>query len=122
MAQHPVLTGATVREAVTVGRAHHDDDVRRALQRAALDLPLDHEIGDEGRALSAGQRRRLALARTLVSEPQLLVLDEPLAHLDDDTARALADTLRSTGITTVLATHRPLDGARVYDVGRTVSA
>jgi ABC-type methionine transport system ATPase subunit len=67
-------------------------------------------LGRELGSLSGGERQRLALARTLLLEPRALLLDEPTAALDRDTARALLAALerlrRDTGITVVAVTHR----------------
>jgi ATP-binding cassette subfamily C protein CydC len=69
---------------------------------------LDTLVGEHGTALSGGQRRRLALARLLLSDARVLILDEPTEHLDDATAVALTrDLLAAAGERTVLLiTHR----------------
>jgi thiol reductant ABC exporter CydC subunit len=109
-----------------------DDRLRAALSRARLadwvdSLPdgLDTLVGEHGSRLSGGQRRRLALARVLLADFPVLVLDEPTEHLDETTAEALtADLLDATrGQTTVLITHRlagldAVDEVLVLDAGR----
>jgi ATP-binding cassette, subfamily C, bacterial CydC len=74
------------------------------------DLPggLDAWVGEEGRNLSGGQGRRLALARALLSPAPVLILDEPCAGLDAETERAFLETLNETagGRTVILITHR----------------
>ncbi len=84
-------------------------------------------MGEHGARLSGGQRQRLALARALLADFPVLVLDEPAEHLDLATADALTDDLlRATeGRTTVLITHRlhgldAVDEVLVLDGGRTV--
>ncbi len=69
---------------------------------------LDTAVGEHGSRLSGGQRRRLVLARSLLADPAVLILDEPTEHLDEETsARLVADLLRLTrGRTTLLVTHR----------------
>ena len=73
-------------------------------------------MGAHGAALSGGQRQRLALARALLADPQIMVLDEPTAHLDPESRRALtADVLSVTaGRATLLITHE-LDGLDQVD-------
>ncbi|UNO40902.1 thiol reductant ABC exporter subunit CydD [Streptomyces sp. MST-110588] len=111
-----------------------DADLWRALAQARLadwvrGLPdgLDTMVGEHGAKLSGGQRRRLALARALLADFPVLVLDEPAEHLDLATADALtADLLAATeGRTTVLITHRltgleAVDEVLVLDRGRAV--
>ena len=76
-----------------------------------LRLPkgYDTPLGDEGAPLSAGQRQRLGLARTIYGEPKLVILDEPNAHLDGAGEQALANALavlKEHRATVVLVTHR----------------
>ncbi|RMI37949.1 thiol reductant ABC exporter subunit CydC, partial [Actinomadura harenae] len=92
-----------------------DEDVADALRRAGLGPWLDTlpdglatRVGEHGSAVSGGQRQRIALARSLLADVPVLVLDEPDAHLDDATAVAvLTDLLKAAGDRTViLITHR----------------
>ena len=94
-----------------------DDELADALRRARLDdwvagLPggLDTEVGEHGARLSGGQRQRLALARVLLADFPVVILDEPAEHLDEPTAAALtADLLAAVaGRTVLLITHRPV--------------
>ncbi|MFD9629143.1 thiol reductant ABC exporter subunit CydD [Streptomyces violascens] len=134
-AQDAHLFDSSVRENLRLARTDAtDDDLRAALERARLldwvdGLPdgLDTLVGEHGARLSGGQRQRLALARALLADFPVLVLDEPAEHLDLATADALtADLLDATkGRTTVLITHRlrgleAVDEVVVLDEGRTV--
>lgn len=92
-----------------------DDELLAALGRAGLDgwvaeLPegLDTRLGVEGRGVSGGERARLGLARAIVSQRPVLLLDEPVAHLDSATASAvLADLAAASGERTVImVSHR----------------
>ncbi|MFD4766953.1 thiol reductant ABC exporter subunit CydD [Streptomyces niveus] len=132
-AQDAHLFDSSVRENLALARRDAtDDDLRDALRRARLldwvdSLPagLDTLVGEHGARLSGGQRQRLALARALLADFPVLVLDEPAEHLDLPTADALtADLLAVTeGRTTLLITHRlqgldAVDEVIVLDGGR----
>jgi ATP-binding cassette subfamily C protein CydC len=82
----------------------------------SLPLGWDTPVGAHGTAISGGQRQRLALARALLADPALMILDEPTAHLDPDSRRALTtDILAVTeGRATLLITH-DLDGLDQVD-------
>ncbi|MFG2114994.1 thiol reductant ABC exporter subunit CydD [Streptomyces sp. NPDC048718] len=132
-AQDAHLFDSTLRENLRLARTGASDgELREALRRARLldwvdTLPdgLDTLVGEHGSRLSGGQRQRLALARALLADFPVLVLDEPAEHLDLATADALTDDLlRATeGRTTVLITHRlhgldAVDEVIVLDRGR----
>ncbi|WP_330174784.1 thiol reductant ABC exporter subunit CydD [Streptomyces sp. NBC_01498] len=134
-AQDAHLFDSSVRENLALARRDAtDDDLREALRRARLldwvdTLPagLDTLVGEHGARLSGGQRQRLALARALLADFPVLVLDEPAEHLDLPTADALtADLLAETeGRTTLLIAHRlqgldAVDEVLVLDEGRVV--
>ncbi|MDT9691983.1 thiol reductant ABC exporter subunit CydD [Streptomyces sp. P9(2023)] len=134
-AQDAHIFDSSIRENLRLARTGADDEqLRAALGRARLldwvdGLPdgLDTLVGEHGSRLSGGQRQRLALARALLADFPVLVLDEPAEHLDLATADALTDDLlRATeGRTTVLITHRlhgldAVDEVLVLDEGRTV--
>ncbi|MFF3271946.1 thiol reductant ABC exporter subunit CydD [Streptomyces chrestomyceticus] len=134
-AQDAHLFDSSVRENLRLARpGAGEGDLWDALTRARLadwvrSLPdgLDTMVGEHGARLSGGQRQRLALARALLADFPVLVLDEPAEHLDLATADALtADLLAATeGRTTVLITHRlegleAVDEVLVLDEGRPV--
>jgi ATP-binding cassette subfamily C protein CydCD len=76
-----------------------------------LDDGLDTRIGPGGAFLSGGERQRLAVARTLMTQAEVILLDEPTAHLDAESGRALMADLRAglRSRTVVLVTHNPAD-------------
>lgn len=80
---------------------------------------LDLWVGDHGNEISGGQRQRLAVARTLLSGADVIVLDEPTAHLDEETATALMDDLRASleSRAVVMVTH---DLSLVSDADRVI--
>ncbi|MFF2189089.1 thiol reductant ABC exporter subunit CydD [Streptomyces sp. NPDC058155] len=134
-AQDAHLFDSSVRENLALARKDAtEDDLRDALRRArlldwvdALPAGLDTLVGEHGARLSGGQRQRLALARALLADFPVLVLDEPAEHLDLPTADALtADLLAVTeGRTTLLITHRlqgldAVDEVIVLDDGQVV--
>ncbi|MET8447469.1 thiol reductant ABC exporter subunit CydD [Streptomyces sp. NPDC005209] len=134
-AQDAHLFDSSVRENLLLAKKGATEaELRDALSRARLldwadGLPdgLDTFVGEHGARLSGGQRQRLALARALLADFPVLVLDEPAEHLDLPTADALtADLLAATeGRTTLLITHRlagldAVDEVIVLDEGRVV--
>jgi len=110
MGQDPVLFAGTVADNIALGYDAADDlAVRRAARSARVDVPLDLVLGERGEGVSAGQRRRIALARAILRDTPLLLLDEPTESVDPETEQALLASLPEvfTGRTVVLVTHRP---------------
>ncbi len=130
------LFATSIRENLRIGRPDAAaDELLEALRQVGLDGfvdglegGLDTQVGEDGAYVSGGQRQRLALARALLARPRLVILDEPDAHLDDETAdRLLPDLVaaaRGAGVGVLLISHRPaacaladrvleLDGGRI---------
>ncbi|GAA2006929.1 thiol reductant ABC exporter subunit CydD [Catenulispora subtropica] len=107
--QRPFIVAGTVADNIRLGRPDADDAaVRAAADAAQLDVPLDRQAGTRGSALSGGQIRRLAIARALLRDAQVVLLDEPTEGLDMVTEEGLLDTLAPAlaGRTCVVVTHR----------------
>ena len=123
-AQDAYLFSTTIRENIRLAKPSADEDaIERALRRAQIwdwiaSLPdgADTYVGEEGTLVSGGERRRIALARTFLADAPIVVLDEPTAHLDPETAERLVDdALNATeGRTVLLITHR-LEGLDAVD-------
>ncbi|MFM9442656.1 ABC transporter transmembrane domain-containing protein [Streptomyces acidiscabies] len=117
----PVLLSGTLRELLDVpssGVVEADaalaaarcEDVLDALAQGTPGDPMDAHITERGRSLSGGQRQRLALARSLVTDPEVLVLDEPTSAVDSHTEARISQGVRRLrkGRTTVVFTSSPL--------------
>lgn len=108
--QRPLLTGRTVADAIRLGKPlATDKEVAHAALAAGIDFPLDTPLGRDGTAISGGQARRVGLARAILRDAPIVLLDEPTEHLDPDTERSITESLRSwlPGRTALLITHRP---------------
>jgi ATP-binding cassette, subfamily B, bacterial len=99
--EEPTLFSMSARENLTLGRSDATEaEISEALSIAqaefALDLPwgLDTRIGEQGMSLSGGQRQRLALARAVLAQPSVLVLDDTLSALDVHTEKLVEEALR----------------------------
>lgn len=110
LAQDAHVFDTSVDENVRIGRKDATaEEVETALRRAGLDLAPDREVGEHGGRLSGGEARRLAAARLFVGDADVVILDEPTEHLDEETAQALlADLWTATeGAAVLVITHDP---------------
>jgi ATP-binding cassette subfamily C protein CydD len=135
--QHPYLFDGTVASNIALGRPDASAaDIAAAATLAGAagfigGLPQDYRtpLGERGARLSAGQRQRIALARAFLQDAPLLLLDEPVAHLDPLTAQMIIATIGQlmAGRTVVLITHGVgwaggADRTLILDQGRLVLA
>jgi ABC-type multidrug transport system fused ATPase/permease subunit len=115
--QHPTIFRGTVADNIRLGnpgateRSIRDAAVLAGADRFVQALPFGYEtlVGDGGRPLSAGERRRVALARAFVRDAPLVILDEPTADLDRTSAAVVAEAVERirSGRMVLLIAHRP---------------
>jgi ABC-type multidrug transport system fused ATPase/permease subunit len=114
--QDTVLFRGTVRENIAYGRPEASDDEIVAAAKVAnahdfisrMPLGYDSTVGERGETLSGGQRQRIAIARAVVRDSPILVLDEPTAALDTESERLVIEALRRLmkGRTVIMIAHR----------------
>jgi len=114
--QETILFNESVRDNIAFGRKDYTaEQVREAARAAYADafieaLPEGYEtvIGEGGATLSGGQRQRLAIARAIIKDPAILILDEATSHLDSESEQAIQKALAGfvQGRTTIVIAHR----------------
>ena len=114
--QNPVLFSGTIKDNFLMGNPDASDaDLIAAAQMTGADhfigmLPggFDFPLSERGQELSVGMRQSVAISRALISRPNILVLDEPTAPLDNSSEAALVQKLAEVtkGVTCIFATHR----------------
>jgi ATP-binding cassette, subfamily C, bacterial LapB len=135
--QQPRLLGGTIQQNIAMGASDPtDENIMQAARLAGaydfiVDLPdgFDTDVGEGGGRFSGGQRKRIAIAQTLINNPPILLLDEPTSDLDTLAEKSLVDTLKTMGEhkTIVVVTHSPAvlhaaKGIVVMDRGRVIAA
>ncbi|GIF20122.1 ABC-type multidrug transport system fused ATPase/permease subunit [Actinoplanes tereljensis] len=113
VSQNPFLFAESIRDNLTLSRDYSEHQIWRALHAAAADdvvrgLPhgLDTVVGERGATLSGGQRQRICIARAVLREPRLLVLDDATSALDPRVERQVLEQLRG-GPTVLITSNRP---------------
>jgi len=129
--QHAVIFETTIRDDMLIGVRLHklsrpkDTELKKLLELLHLDKKLDSSTKN----LSGGEKQRLALARALLLNPKVLLLDEPTAHIDEATEKhiikALIEWAQSRGTTLIFATHserlRESCGINIFEINHTGS-
>jgi ATP-binding cassette subfamily B protein len=133
--QQPILFSRTIRENIFFGlKEGSEEDLQRALERASFAkdikfLPdgLETLVGEKGVALSGGQKQRVSIARALIADPEILLMDDALSAVDGKTEAEIIEGIRTerAGKTTLITTHRlsavqHADWIIVLDEGRIV--
>jgi ABC-type multidrug transport system fused ATPase/permease subunit len=124
VSQDIFLFSATIKENITYGRRDTPpEEIIRAAKISNVDefvakFPDEYDtlVGERGITLSGGQRQRIAIARTLVTDPKILIMDDSLSNVDVETEYAIQDALRAVvkGRTTIIITQR-LSTLRLVD-------
>ena len=137
MPQSLHLFDGTIRDNISLGRPEYDDShvieaaKRAGVHAAIVDSPEGYHtpVGEAGHCLSGGQRQRIGLARALITNPAVLLLDEPTAYLDQRAEQEVAELIAELAKekTVIVATHSRLllskaDSVAVMNRGRVVRA
>ena len=120
--QKPIVFNTTVRQNVALGlqyRGLDRNETERRVRAALEAVGLSHYVRSRAGDLSGGEQQRVALSRVLVTEPEILLLDEPTANLDPTSTTTIETIVkrmnREMGTTVVMNTHNLLQGQRLSD-------
>jgi ATP-binding cassette, subfamily B, multidrug efflux pump len=115
MPQESFLFSGTIRENILMGRTLPDAALDQVLRVCCLEQTLEHmasgletRVGERGITLSGGQKQRIALARTLIIEKPIIILDDPISQMDTDTASKVMSRLGRMNLaaTLIIISHR----------------
>ena len=114
--QDHILFSRSVRENIAFGKPHATDEEIMASVRTAsfehdlqnMELGLETLVGEKGVAISGGQKQRISLARALIKEPEILILDDCLSAVDAKTEQNIISNIKQARVntTTIISTHR----------------
>ncbi|MGB7325907.1 MAG: ATP-binding cassette domain-containing protein, partial [Rubripirellula sp.] len=111
--QESQLLNATLYDNICCGRVIKGDEIESAIAQSGLGswmdrfpMGLNTMLSDNGKNFSGGQRQQILLARSLVGRPNLLLLDEATSAMDDQTQKAVMDTLATLSMTRIIVAHR----------------
>lgn len=111
--QENALFNGTFRENITIGRDFSKEDILKNIQATNLmdlltsfPLGLETNISESGQNLSGGQRQKISIARTIISNPKVIFLDEPTSTLDNDSEKIVMKHLFNMEATLVVVAHR----------------
>ena len=99
------LISDTVKNNILLYREISDEKLREAMQTVELFVPVDRQVGDGGKYLSSGERRKLEIARALVKNPQVLILDEVVSTLDIETAYEIEKLVLDLDTTVIMVSN-----------------
>jgi ABC-type multidrug transport system fused ATPase/permease subunit len=127
MPQEVTITSGSIRSNVCLGfedEIFSDHEVTQALEKAGLgkfissqSLGIDSNVGEDGNLISGGQRQRIGIARALLTNPKLLILDEATNALDDESYFSILETIKdiSVGTSVILSSHQR-EGMKISNV------
>ncbi|HHT50443.1 MAG TPA: ATP-binding cassette domain-containing protein [Eubacteriaceae bacterium] len=100
-------------------RKYKNSDIKNRVNTIMKDMGIDYLAKQKARTLSGGERQKVALARAIIFNPSLLLLDEPTANIDPDSMNTMEDTIKkfnkTNGSTIIIVTHNPEQAKRLCD-------